>query len=64
MARQVTTNMDMDAATGVAEQTALQSRYRETRAQSLALCAPLEQDDYNLQAEPFTSPPKSKACGR
>lgn len=38
--------------------TALVQRYHDTRAQSLAFCAPLQTDDYMLQAEPFTSPPK------
>ena len=32
--------------------------YRETRAQSLEFCTPLENDDYGLQAEAFVSPPK------
>ncbi len=32
--------------------------YRETRAQSLAFCEPLCIEDYGLQAEAFTSPPK------
>ncbi|NND67673.1 MAG: ergothioneine biosynthesis protein EgtB [Halioglobus sp.] len=37
---------------------ALLQRFRDTRAQSLAFCAPLAIEDYGLQAEPFTSPPK------
>ena len=32
--------------------------YRETRAQFLAFCAPLDTEDYALQAEAFVSPPK------
>lgn len=32
--------------------------YRQVREQSLAYCAPLETEDYGLQAEAFTSPPK------
>jgi len=32
--------------------------YRDTRAQSLAFCAPLDNEDYALQAEAFVSPPK------
>ena len=32
--------------------------YRTTRAQSLAFCDPLVPEDYGLQAEAFTSPPK------
>lgn len=37
---------------------AIEQLYRETRAQSLAFCAPLQTEDYGLQAEPFVSPPK------
>jgi ergothioneine biosynthesis protein EgtB len=37
---------------------ALTQRYRDTRAQSLAFCEPLATEDYGLQAEAFTSPPK------
>jgi ergothioneine biosynthesis protein EgtB len=33
-------------------------RYRNCRSQSLAFCEPLAIEDYGLQAEPFTSPPK------
>jgi ergothioneine biosynthesis protein EgtB len=36
----------------------LLQRYRDTRAQSLAFCEPLANEDYGLQAEDFTSPPK------
>ena len=36
----------------------IEQLYRETRAQSLAFCAPLELEDYGLQAEDFVSPPK------
>jgi ergothioneine biosynthesis protein EgtB len=36
----------------------LLQRYRETRAQSLSFCEPLAIEDYGLQSEPFTSPPK------
>ena len=36
----------------------LEQCYRATRAQSLDFCAPLEVEDYGLQAEAFTSPPK------
>mgnify|MGYP001818395499 FL=1 len=36
----------------------LLQRYRDTRAQSLAFCEPLATEDYGLQAEAFTSPPK------
>jgi len=32
--------------------------FRNTREQSLAFCEPLSIEDYNLQAEEFTSPPK------
>jgi ergothioneine biosynthesis protein EgtB len=37
---------------------ALTHRFRDTRAQSLAFCEPLAIEDYGLQAEDFTSPPK------
>ena len=37
---------------------ALALAFQHTRAQSLAFCRPLQADDYMLQAEPFTSPPK------
>ncbi len=37
---------------------ALLKRFHATRAQSLAFCEPLAIEDYGLQAEPFTSPPK------
>lgn len=37
---------------------ALLADFRDTRAQSLAYCEPLTIEDYGLQAEPFTSPPK------
>lgn len=33
-------------------------RFRSTRAQSVAFCEPLNNEDYTLQAEDFTSPPK------
>jgi ergothioneine biosynthesis protein EgtB len=36
----------------------LAERYRQTRQQSVAACKPLETEDYGLQAEAFTSPPK------
>ena len=36
----------------------LLQRYRDTRTQSLAFCQPLAIEDYGLQAEAFTSPPK------
>jgi ergothioneine biosynthesis protein EgtB len=36
----------------------IEQLYRETRAQFLAFCAPLELEDYGLQAEDFVSPPK------
>jgi ergothioneine biosynthesis protein EgtB len=36
----------------------IEQLFRETRAQSLAFCEPLNVDDYGLQAEVFTSPPK------
>ena len=36
----------------------LLQRFRDTRAQSLAFCEPLAIEDYGLQAEAFTSPPK------
>ncbi len=36
----------------------LLQRFRDTRAQSLAFCEPLLPEDYSLQAEAFTSPPK------
>ncbi len=36
----------------------LSERYRHTRQQSLAACEPLVTDDFGLQAEAFTSPPK------
>ncbi len=32
--------------------------YRTTRAQSVAFCTPLSNEDYGLQAEAFVSPPK------
>jgi ergothioneine biosynthesis protein EgtB len=34
------------------------AQFRETRAQSVAFCAPLSIEDHGLQAAPFTSPPK------
>jgi ergothioneine biosynthesis protein EgtB len=37
---------------------AIEQLYRETRDQSVAFCAPLENEDYGLQAEAFASPPK------
>ena len=36
----------------------LSKLYRETREQSLLACRPLETEDFGLQAEAFTSPPK------
>ena len=36
----------------------LNERYRCTRQQSLAACKPLVNEDFGLQAEAFTSPPK------
>ncbi len=36
----------------------IEQLFRETRAQSLTFCEPLNVDDYSLQAEVFTSPPK------
>jgi ergothioneine biosynthesis protein EgtB len=36
----------------------LAALYRQTREQSLLACVPLCTEDYGLQAEPFTSPPK------
>jgi ergothioneine biosynthesis protein EgtB len=36
----------------------LAQRYRQTRRQSLRACEPLEIEDYGLQAEAYTSPPK------
>mgnify|MGYP001819644132 CR=1 FL=1 len=36
----------------------LLQRFRATRARSLAFCEPLAIEDYGLQAEAFTSPPK------
>jgi ergothioneine biosynthesis protein EgtB len=38
--------------------TPLQQRFRATREQSVSACRPLAADDYCLQAEAFTSPPK------
>ncbi len=38
--------------------TSLTEQFRATRQHSLALCADLEPEDYGLQAEIFTSPPK------
>ena len=38
--------------------TSLIQLYRQTRQQSTDFCAPLEQEDYGLQAEAFVSPPK------
>jgi ergothioneine biosynthesis protein EgtB len=32
--------------------------YQQTRDQSVSFCAPLEREDYGLQAEAFVSPPK------
>ena len=32
--------------------------YQQTREQSVSFCAPLEREDYSLQAEAFVSPPK------
>jgi len=32
--------------------------YQQTRDQSVSFCAPLEREDYSLQAEAFVSPPK------
>lgn len=37
---------------------ALKQLYQDTRAQSVAFCAPLHKEDYALQAEDFVSPPK------
>ncbi|GMG86754.1 ergothioneine biosynthesis protein EgtB [Biformimicrobium ophioploci] len=37
---------------------ALLAQYRQTRALSLSCCEPLALEDYGLQAEAFTSPPK------
>jgi ergothioneine biosynthesis protein EgtB len=37
---------------------ALLTDFRATRTQSLKLCEPLHAEDYGLQAEAFTSPPK------
>ena len=34
------------------------ARFRQTRKDSLLACEPLVAEDYGLQAEPFTSPPK------
>lgn len=39
-------------------ETSLTSLYRQTRQQSLLACEPLCVEDYGLQAEVFTSPPK------
>jgi ergothioneine biosynthesis protein EgtB len=39
-------------------ETPLLSRYREVRRQSEQLCAPLEIEDYGIQAAAFASPPK------
>lgn len=36
----------------------LNERFRRTRQQSLAACKPLANEDFGLQAEAFTSPPK------
>ena len=36
----------------------LPARFIATRQQSLEFCEPLEIEDYGLQAEAFTSPPK------
>ena len=36
----------------------LLQRYRAVRAQSKLACEPLEAEDFGLQAEAFTSPPK------
>ncbi len=36
----------------------LRQQYLDTRSQSLAFCAPLEVEDYGLQAAAFASPPK------
>ena len=38
--------------------TQLLDAYSVTRSRSIAMCARLENEDYGLQAEPFTSPPK------
>ena len=38
--------------------TELRQAFLHTRAESLRFCEPLVADDYCLQAEPFTSPPK------
>ena len=40
------------------EATALTAQYREVRRQSEQLCAPLEIEDYCIQAAAFASPPK------
>ncbi|MBI4693420.1 MAG: ergothioneine biosynthesis protein EgtB [Gammaproteobacteria bacterium] len=37
---------------------ALLARYRQVRAASRALCAPLETEDYVVQGAPFASPPR------
>ncbi|MEH6516235.1 MAG: ergothioneine biosynthesis protein EgtB [Halioglobus sp.] len=39
-------------------QHSMQQQFQMTREQSLEICAPLENEDYSLQAEAFTSPPK------
>jgi ergothioneine biosynthesis protein EgtB len=39
-------------------ETALHSRFLQVRQQSLQACEPLQIEDYGLQAEAFTSPPK------
>lgn len=36
----------------------LQDLYQDTRQRSVQQCEPLQVEDYGLQAEPFTSPPK------
>lgn len=50
-------NAPQASAQGLGE-AVLIDRYREVREQFLNLCQPLTADDYNLQAEAFTSPPK------
>ncbi len=36
----------------------IQRQFSDTRARSVAYCQPLELEDYNLQADAFSSPPK------
>ena len=50
-------NKYKDQIQGMMDQSLLQ-RYQQTRQQSLQACEPLAIDDFGLQAEVFTSPPK------